>query len=1245
MKRWKINNKIWSGFFIFFILSLAITKVVFAIPAMQQRCEPSTTCIIGEYIFDDDGHTPMTTDNYCKITITNPSDTVIVNAENMPDKNDGWYYYSTSTLSSPEGLYRSKICCDVVGTEELCIDKSFILGTSFETVSAINYDVDLIRGATFDFAGFADTGSSSSTLVDAELNQPNDYWNNYRLIMMSGANFGEEKTVSDFVASSDSLIVSSPFSNTIASGDKYVLQHETRLVYQIWNYTTRTLTSFGTLVADVWSNSTRTLTAFGSLAADVWNGTFSPTRRLTDETLTGGGKIATQTDITNATTTLIAEINENQALIAALNNISAADVWLAATRTLTDYATSSIASASANEVWNKATSTLTGIGSIGKLLVDNINTTISSRGTSNLTAADVWLAATRTLTDYVTSSIATSVWSNATRTLTNYGNDITAQNVWDVLSSSLTAVGSIGKQLADNVDTTISSRATDAGVWANVTRTLTDYATSSIAAAVWGNTARTLTSFGTLVADIWNNTTRTLTDYASSTIASAVWNNATRNLTSFGTLVADIWSNTTRSLSTSTLDSGSLATLTDLNTLESNLRGASSTDLTTLAGYVDSVEGYIGIPTDTATTTLFGSIRDVRTKLNQLDTLETKIDTVDSVVDLIRASQLLGYKLQLSDAGEILETKNYRAKLTILDYQSNPVDVSSTPSIILYDALRATATSTTMTNLSTGVYEFVYTVASGAANGTWETLVSVDLGGSANVKLNDYWEVEGSPAQVVINSISDTTVPSISANTTISNEGSVGYEYQYEYCVVSTENNQCGGGDDTAYATAAKYLNAGQDWTTDLGLTVSNTGNYWFKVVVYWGTETSGASRTFTATEAPAPTPALGGGGGITVGVSLNTIYDKLVDVQNDLGYRGKPGIPQENIAATVYETLKIMSERLETIAGSEGCGLCNIFRLEKEQASNIDYLKNKLLELRALLDANKLLIDKAANQPVIKTWFEWGSVILKMLVINPSSSQTQAVPFRAFLPRETKPEYIIDREDLALDFDEENNLWYVHKEIKLGPGESATKRVEIKDVWLIQEEEISSLRSQFEDLLKPLEGTAFYAQAITLKSDSDRLLDGVARKQNEYKATPQEHIVAYRENMESLKAVQSNLDALKKLVAEESGASRALGSLFGVSTTMTWAIVIIVVVGIVILMVMLYTMLLRNQDLEYHLAGETGLQRHPRRGLRHLLIRQTSKLQSRFSEFTVKKIILVSIIIGILSLAGGVLVRFIESF
>jgi len=39
----------------------------------------------------------------------------------------------------------------------------------------------------------------------------------------------------------------------------------------VWGYSSRTLTSFGTLVADIWGHSTRTLTSFGTLVSDIWS--------------------------------------------------------------------------------------------------------------------------------------------------------------------------------------------------------------------------------------------------------------------------------------------------------------------------------------------------------------------------------------------------------------------------------------------------------------------------------------------------------------------------------------------------------------------------------------------------------------------------------------------------------------------------------------------------------------------------------------------------------------------------------------------------------------------------------------------------------------------------------------------------------------------------------------------------------------------------------------------------------------
>ncbi len=472
----------------------------------------------------------------------------------------------------------------------------------------------------------------------------NEVTGKWPVIMSCGSNLTLDlvKVNKDFIVEVDTTLSTSTIAASVSTS--------------VWSNPLRTLTDYATssIAAAIWGSTNRSLTTFGSLVSDIWA---SPTRDLTSYG----------------------------------NNISAVDVWNAANRSLTDYSTSSIANASADLVWNKASSQLNSIGSIGKLLTDNIDAQISSRGTSSLTALDVWNAGTRSLTNYSESSIAsaaaTAVWANGSKELTNYGNDITAADVWSVLTSNLTTINSIGKLLADNVDSQVSTRA---------------------------------------------------------------------NLT----------------------------------------------------------------------------------------------------------NQEAGWTVNMSDFTTVQTGKTYRAKVSILNYQSIQTNPFSTPTITLFDPSRNVVVSNiAMTNISPGIYEYTYTVAGTAEQGVWEGVVNTQVESGKTINTNDYWLVAGSPAQVIINGVT-TSGPTVTANLTVTNEGLAGYEYQYEWCVVSDINNPCGGGDDVYRGTGAKYINPGEDWNTNLTATVTTDGNYYFKVIVYFGTEKSGSSRTFTMTGANIITPPAGGGGG-----------------------------------------------------------------------------------------------------------------------------------------------------------------------------------------------------------------------------------------------------------------------------------------------------------------------------------------------------------------------------------------------
>lgn len=140
--------------------------------------------------------------------------------------------------------------------------------------------------------------------------------------------------------------------------------------------------------------------------------------------LADNGTSATYDRTTDSLEAQQAEHDTTQSAIAALNNISAADVWAAATRTLTAFAFSvtvgtnndktgyRLSATGIQDIWDALTAALTTAGSIGKLLVDNVNTTISSR--SSHAAADVWAVADRQLTA-ISAALRNSIADNVLR--------------------------------------------------------------------------------------------------------------------------------------------------------------------------------------------------------------------------------------------------------------------------------------------------------------------------------------------------------------------------------------------------------------------------------------------------------------------------------------------------------------------------------------------------------------------------------------------------------------------------------------------------------------------------------------------------------------------------------------------------------------------------------------------------------------------------------------------------------------
>lgn len=173
--------------------------------------------------------------------------------------------------------------------------------------------------------------------------------------------------------------------------------------------------------------------------------------------------------------------------------------------TVSDKTGFSLSVAGIQAIWDALTSALTTVGSIGKLLVTNIDAAISSRSTYG----GVDTSGTTTLLSRLTGTRATNL---------------------------------------DNLDAAVSSRSTYAGG-----------AVASVTAGVTVSTNNDKTGYGLSAAyDLAKTAAQagdamTLTSGERVSIATAVWVSATRTLSSFGTLVSDIWAAVADSTGVTTL--------------------------------------------------------------------------------------------------------------------------------------------------------------------------------------------------------------------------------------------------------------------------------------------------------------------------------------------------------------------------------------------------------------------------------------------------------------------------------------------------------------------------------------------------------------------------------------------------------------------------------------------------------------------------------------------------------------------
>ncbi|GEM_PF-5103779 len=219
------------------------------------------------------------------------------------------------------------------------------------------------------------------------------------------------------------------------------------------------------------------------------------------------------------------------------------------------------------------------------------------------------------------------------------------------------------------------------------------------------------------------------------------------------------------------------------------------------------------------------------------------------------------------------------------------------------------------------------------------------------------------------------------------------------------------------------------------------------------------------------------------------------------------------------------------------------------------------------------LLVAVALCQKTVRA--DDGSLVFKLLAVNPSDTESKDVSLRGVLPPEVKTEDVMEADGLDVAYDAQVGAVVVSGTATLKPKQSLAKNVLIRDVWIIPQDQFDRLSREVEEILSKLAGTAFLDRGRLLANGIRRRLEMLAGRQGAPFVDPQAHISQYREDVKQLQLVETELVSLRQLMVmaalnpdgqpvlqmDDGGVSGAGGAAArdGLSVLTTWRIVFMI--------------------------------------------------------------------------------------
>lgn len=224
------------------------------------------------------------------------------------------------------------------------------------------------------------------------------------------------------------------------------------------------------------------------------------------------------------------------------------------------------------------------------------------------------------------------------------------------------------------------------------------------------------------------------------------------------------------------------------------------------------------------------------------------------------------------------------------------------------------------------------------------------------------------------------------------------------------------------------------------------------------------------------------------------------------------------------YDTAKIKKDSLEK----------RLDYILSEQTRNADNAGQRIGRYRTY---EKELNEIRNNAVSIKYWRskppgtdEANTFRLLLTAENPSLTKAVTKEQKHYLPKEVKPEHIVESAGFEIRYDPLRGQSFLWREDTLEAGETRRYEVGIIDIWKIRQQQLDNLKDRSAETYRYLENTQYKDNADFLMASIKRNVSTIENSQSLEKNIDN-HIMDFRANMGYFQQAEKDVAALEDLL------------------------------------------------------------------------------------------------------------------